>query len=209
MYHSPDFLTAGVGKKTFPLKLFNSGHKNSAAEVLKKADGYSICWSSQCVLTNFPFFLLVLLVFKWLPNVEMFSEGGEGEGQNKLYSSGQHQNTSGGPVAPHCLLTVQGSSINWKDSELINGCLLKFPGVDLFCSWCSESTGFDISRPFSMQKKILCGLDPWLTLLSFYIDVWLRAFLWSAPFLVSGACDIKCYTCFDSQLWKKNEYSAT
>lgn len=52
---------------------------------MKNAAGYSMCWSSQCVLTNFvsflsfPFFVfLILSRFKWLLSVKCLPRVGRG-----------------------------------------------------------------------------------------------------------------------------------
>lgn len=76
MYHSPDFLTAGVGKKAFPLKLFNNGHKILQLRSWRMQMGI-VCVGARSVywLTLFLFLLFIFLLFwyclvKWLLSVK-------------------------------------------------------------------------------------------------------------------------------------------
>lgn len=83
MYRSPDFLTAGVGKKAFPLKLFNSGHKILQLRSWRMQMGIvyvgarSVYW-----LTLFLFYFLFSFLLFWYclvevaPECKMSPEGG-------------------------------------------------------------------------------------------------------------------------------------
>lgn len=85
MYRSPDFLTAGVGKKAFPLKLFNSGHKILQLRSWRMQMGIvyvgarSVYWLT---LFLFYFFFLFcfsdIVLFKWLLSVKCLLRAGGG-----------------------------------------------------------------------------------------------------------------------------------